>query len=107
MERDTLTRDQSVRTAIELLGLEGLNMRALGARLNSPATAVYWHVENKDNLLLLATDHVWGELDLPDLDSADWRATATAMATDLYRMFLRRPWLVQAFAALRREQSPP
>jgi hypothetical protein len=57
------------------------------------------NVENKDNLLLLATDHVWGELDLPDLDSADRRAMATAMATDLYRMFLRHPWLVQAFAA--------
>ncbi|MGW1401283.1 TetR/AcrR family transcriptional regulator [Streptomyces sp. NPDC002405] len=102
MARDTLTRDQIVRTAIELLdadGLEGLNMRALGKRLNSAATAVYWHIENKDNLLLLAADHVWGELDLPDLDGADWRATATAMATDLYRMFLRHPWLVHAFAA--------
>ncbi|MGW5433232.1 hypothetical protein ACWET9_39595 [Streptomyces sp. NPDC004059] len=60
MARDTLTRDQSIRTAIEPLdtdGLEGLNMRPRGARLNSSATAVYWHVENNDNLLLLATDH--------------------------------------------------
>ncbi|WP_284347697.1 TetR/AcrR family transcriptional regulator C-terminal domain-containing protein [Streptomyces atroolivaceus] len=29
----------------------------------------------------------------------DWRTTATSMATDLYEMFLRHPWLVQAFAA--------
>ncbi|MET8353877.1 MULTISPECIES: TetR/AcrR family transcriptional regulator C-terminal domain-containing protein [unclassified Micromonospora] len=102
MARDTLTRDQIVRTAVELLddeGLEGLNMRALGKRLDSAATAMYWHVKNKDNLVLLATDRVWGELTLPDLDAVDWRTAATAMAVDLYEMFTRHPWLVQAFAA--------
>ncbi len=102
MARDTLTRDQIVRTAVELLdadGLEGLNMRALGKQLGSAATAVYWHVKGKDRLVLLATDHVWGELELPEADAAGWRATATTMTTDLYAMFLRHPWLVQAFAA--------
>src|ERR687886_1239608 len=102
MPRDTLTRDTIVRTAVELLdaeGLEGLNMRALGARLDSAATAVYWHVKSKDNLVLLAADLVWGELTLPDLDVVDWRTAATAMATDLHAMFSRHPWLVQAFAA--------
>ncbi|WP_406037540.1 TetR/AcrR family transcriptional regulator C-terminal domain-containing protein [Micromonospora sp. NBC_00898] len=102
MPRDTLTRDQIVRTAVELLdaeGLEGLNMRALGKRLDSAATAVYWHVKDKGNLVLLATDQVWGELKLPDLDAVDWRTAATAMAIDLYGMFTRHPWLVQAFAA--------
>jgi AcrR family transcriptional regulator len=102
MPRDTLTRDQIVRTAVELLdaeGLEGLNMRALGKRLDSAATAVYWHVKNKDNLVLLAADQVWGELRLPDLDAVDWRTAATVMAVDLYGMFARHPWLVQAFGA--------
>ncbi|GAA5183680.1 TetR/AcrR family transcriptional regulator C-terminal domain-containing protein [Rugosimonospora acidiphila] len=102
MPRDVLTRDQLIRTAIELLdaeGLEGLNMRALGRRLDSAATAMYWHVKNKDNLVLLATDQVWGELKLPDLGSVDWRTAATAMAIDLYEMLTRHPWLVQAFAA--------
>ncbi|MEU5882041.1 TetR/AcrR family transcriptional regulator C-terminal domain-containing protein [Spirillospora sp. NPDC047279] len=101
MPRDTLTRDQIVRTAVELLdeeGLEGLNMRALGKRLDSAATAVYWHVKSKDNLVLLATDLVWGELTLPDPDAVGWRAAATGMATDLYGMFTRHPWLVQVFA---------
>ncbi|MFJ7270497.1 TetR/AcrR family transcriptional regulator [Streptomyces sp. NPDC099050] len=101
MPRDTLTREQIVRTAVELLdteGLEGLNMRALGKRLNSAATAVYWHVKNKDDLLTLAGDQVWDEIRLPDLDAVDWRAAATAMAGDLYGMFTRHPWLVQAFA---------
>ncbi|MFD0853262.1 TetR/AcrR family transcriptional regulator, partial [Actinomadura adrarensis] len=102
MPRDTLTPDQIVQTAIELMdaeGLEGLNMRALGKRLNAAATAMYWHVESKDNLVLLATDQVWGELALPDPDTVGWRTAATAMATDLYAMFVRHPWLVQVLAA--------
>ncbi|MFD8020777.1 TetR/AcrR family transcriptional regulator [Streptomyces lavendulae] len=101
MPRDTLTREQIVRTAVELLdseGLEGLNMRALGKRLNSAATAVYWHVKNKDNLLTLAGDLVWDEIRLPDLEQVGWREAAVAMAGDLYAMFTRHPWLVQAFA---------
>lgn len=101
MPRDTLTRDQIVRTAIELLdedGLEGLNMRSLGKRLDSAATAVYWHVKNKDNLVVLAGDEVWHEIGLPDLAAVDWRTAATEMATDLRAMFARHPWLVQALA---------
>ncbi|MFI6058757.1 TetR/AcrR family transcriptional regulator [Streptomyces sp. NPDC051286] len=102
MPRSTLTRDQIVTTAVALLdeeGLEGLNMRALGQRLDSAATAVYWHVKNKDNLVTLAGDQVWDEIRLPDLDTVDWRTAATTMATDLYAMFTRHPWLVQAFAS--------
>ena len=71
MPRDTLTREQIVAAAIELLdaeGLEGLNMRALGKRLGSAATAVYWHVGSKANLIALAGDQVWGEIALPDAD---------------------------------------
>ncbi|MFC8593133.1 TetR/AcrR family transcriptional regulator [Streptomyces atroolivaceus] len=102
MARDTLTRDQIIRTAVELLddeGLAGLNMRALGARLDSAATAMYWHVKSKDNLVLLATDQVWSELTLPDPGTADWRTAVTVMATDLHAMFTRHPWLVQVLAA--------
>jgi AcrR family transcriptional regulator len=102
MPRDTLTRDQIVHTAVELLdaqGLEGLNMRALGRRLNSAATAVYWHVGSKDNLIALAADQVWQEIALPDLARTRWRVAATAMATDLYAMLTRHPWLVQAFGS--------
>ena len=102
MPRDTLTRDQIVGAAIALMdaeGLEGLNMRALGNRLNAAATAMYWHVKSKDNLVVLVTDQVWGELTLPELEASGWRTAATAMATDLHAMFTRHPWLVQVLAA--------
>ncbi|GHD97945.1 TetR/AcrR family transcriptional regulator [Streptomyces alanosinicus] len=102
MPRDTLTPEQIVRTAVELLddeGLEGLNMRSLGRRLGAAATAVYWHVKNKDDLVLLAADRVWREVELPELGPADWRGTATVMADRLHTMLLRHPWLVQAMGS--------
>ncbi|MFI9204115.1 TetR/AcrR family transcriptional regulator [Streptomyces sp. NPDC053048] len=100
MARDTLTKEQIVRTAIELLdeeGLEGLNMRSLGKRLGSAPTAVYWHVQNKDNLVRLAGDHVWDEIELPDHEAVGWRAAAMSMALGLYAMLTRHSWLVPAF----------
>jgi AcrR family transcriptional regulator len=102
MPSETLTREHIVAVAIGLLdadGLEGLNMRALGRRLDSAATAVYWHVGSKDNLIALAGDQVWYEITLPDLDQADWRTAAVAMATSLHEMLIRHPWLLQAFGS--------
>ena len=102
MPRDTLTREQIVNAAIELLdaeGLEGLNMRELGRRLGSAATAVYWHVASKENLIALAGDQAWNEIALPDPTTTDWRTAAADMATDLYEMLIRHPWLLQAFGS--------
>ena len=108
MPRDTLTREKIVGAAIDLLdsdGLEGFNIRALGSRLGSAATAIYWHVGSKDNLIALAADQAWNEIPLPDtadladLAAAGWRDAAAAMATGLHAMLTRHPWLMQAFGS--------
>ena len=102
MPRDTLTREKIIKAAIDLLdgeGLEGLNIRALGSRLGSAATAVYWHVGSKDNLIALAADQAWNEIELPDVAATGWRDAATAMAVGLHAMLTRHPWLVQAFGS--------
>jgi AcrR family transcriptional regulator len=102
MPRDTLTREKIVGAAIDLLdseGLEGLNIRALGSRLGSAATAVYWHVGSKGNLIALAADKAWNEITLPDLVATGWRDAATEMATGLRAMLARHPWLLQAFGS--------
>jgi AcrR family transcriptional regulator len=102
MPRDTLTREQIVQAAIELLdadGLEGLNMRALGQRLGSAATAVYWHVGSKEDLVALASDQTWNEIPLPDPETLGWREAARQMAANLYAMLTRHPWLLQAFGS--------
>jgi AcrR family transcriptional regulator len=102
MPRDTLTREQVITAAIELMdaeGLDGLNMRALGRRLGSAATAVYWHVGSKANLIALAGDQAWGEVTLPNPAVVGWRAAATTMASGLHAMLTRHPWVVQAFGS--------
>ncbi len=101
MPRNTLTREQIVRAAIELLdaeGVDGLSMRCLGNRLGSAATAVYWHVKSKDDLVVLAGDEVWGEIELPDPSEVGWRTAATRMANDTYAMINRHLWLVPAMS---------
>jgi AcrR family transcriptional regulator len=102
MPRNTLTEDQIVRAAVELLdaeGLDGLNMRSLGQRLGAAATAVYWHIKTKDELVRLAVDTVWQEIELPDLDAVDWRTAAATTATRTHEMLARHPWLGQAFGS--------
>jgi AcrR family transcriptional regulator len=103
MRAEKLSRDEIVAAAIHLLdaqGLEGLNMRALGERLGSAATAVYWHFASKDDLVAFTANAVWSEIALPDLARVDWRTAATAMASDLHAVLTRHPWLLQAFGSL-------
>ncbi|APY90367.1 TetR family transcriptional regulator [Streptomyces alfalfae] len=97
IQREHLTREQIVAAAIELLdleGLEALSMRKLGARLNAAATSLYRHVANKDELIELVVDEVYGELEAPLVaDRAHWRTAVTRSAADLRAMTLRHPWI--------------
>ncbi|QWF83806.1 TetR/AcrR family transcriptional regulator [Amycolatopsis sp. CA-230715] len=101
MALDTLSREQIVGAAMELLdaeGVNGLSMRRLGTKLDAGATSIYWHVKNKDALLELASDHAFGEIELPDAAEIGWRAAVTALADGMRSMVLRHPWLVSVFA---------
>ncbi|MFD4026824.1 TetR/AcrR family transcriptional regulator [Streptomyces sp. NPDC058576] len=95
--REQLTREQIVAAAIELLdaeGVEALSMRKLGTRLEAAATSLYRHVANKDELIELVVDDVYGELQVPSAAGRDpWRATVARTAADLRAMVLRHPWI--------------
>jgi AcrR family transcriptional regulator len=89
------SREEIVSAAMELLdaeGLNGLSMRKLGAKLSSGATSLYWYVANKDELLELAYDQIWGEIDIPAPEEADWRVVVSAAAHSMRRVMLRHPW---------------
>ncbi|GAA2891070.1 TetR family transcriptional regulator [Actinoplanes cyaneus] len=61
---DALSKDVVVRAAVDLLdehGERGFTFKLLTERLQTGAGAVYWHVANKDELVLLATDKVIGD----------------------------------------------
>ena len=93
--RETLSREQIVKAAVEMLdadGLAGLSMRKLGAKLNAGATSLYWHVQTKDDLLELVADEVYGEIDVPEADAAGWRSVTTQFAHGFRAAILRHPW---------------
>ncbi len=83
--RAPLDRARIAATAMEMIdevGVEKLTMRAVAARLDVSAMALYHHVEDKDELLRLVGDDVLGHVELPDPDSGDWRELfiSTSMA---------------------------
>jgi AcrR family transcriptional regulator len=96
----SLSRDQIVSAAIELLdaeGLAGLSMRRLGTKLGAGATSVYWYVANKDELLELAIDEVMGEVEIPDAAVVGWRAAAGGVVQSARSAILRHTWMTGLF----------
>ncbi|WP_370417451.1 TetR/AcrR family transcriptional regulator [Streptomyces sp. QH1-20] len=95
--REQLSREQIVSEAVALLdaeGLEALSMRRLGTRLGAGATSLYRHVANKDELIELVVDEVYGELEVPAADeAAGWRPAAVRSGASLRSMALRHPWV--------------
>lgn len=89
-----LNRERIVGAAVSLLdegGPDGLTMRRLAERLGVTATALYWHVTTKDDVLDLAVDHIFGEVPLPAA-GAEWRADVRALAGGWRAAMLRHPW---------------
>ncbi|MET7938864.1 TetR/AcrR family transcriptional regulator [Streptomyces sp. NPDC005302] len=92
-----LDRERITEATVLLLDAEGLakfSMRRLAAELNVTAMSVYWYVDTKDDLLELALDAVFGELDLPDVESAEhWRDQLRALAVGNRALLVRHPWV--------------
>lgn len=94
--RETLSREQIVAAAMEILdteGVAGLSMRKLAAKLTAGATSIYWYVDTKDDLIDLLIDEVWGEIDVPEPELAGWRSGALLFGHSLRAAVLRHPWL--------------
>ena len=66
-----LSRDQVVATAVDLLrryGLADLTMRRLARELGVAPGAIYWHVANKQELLVEVADVLLGRIAEPSPD---------------------------------------
>ncbi|WP_280404014.1 TetR/AcrR family transcriptional regulator [Nocardia brasiliensis] len=101
MPRETLTKEQVLRAAVEVLdaeGVAGLNVRRLGAQLGVASTAMYYYVKSKDELVTLAADLVWHEIELPDPATSDWRSAAAVLAREVHEMIGRHFWLLAAMS---------
>jgi AcrR family transcriptional regulator len=92
-----LDRAQIVREAMTLLdaeGLDALSMRRLAGRLKSGATSIYWHVANKDELLELVLDEVFGEIGIPVTEPLRWRDLVHRFAYSMRDTLLRHAWAI-------------
>ncbi|WP_306324080.1 MULTISPECIES: TetR/AcrR family transcriptional regulator [unclassified Streptomyces] len=96
-----LDRERITEASVKLLGAEGLakfSMRRLANELGVTAMSVYWYVDTKDDLLELALDHVFGELDIPDTDAGaedlpDWQTQLRELAATYRKLLVRHPWI--------------
>ncbi|MGQ4379251.1 TetR/AcrR family transcriptional regulator [Streptomyces sp. SAS_267] len=92
-----LDRERITAATVRLLDAEGLarfSMRRLAAELNVTAMSVYWYVDTKDDLLELALDAVFGELELPDAESDEgWRDQLRSLAVGYRELLVRHPWV--------------
>lgn len=89
-----LTRERIVNEAVNLLdqhGVNGLTMRRLAENLDVTATALYWHVRTKEDVLDLALDHIFGEVPLP-APTADWQSDVRRLTQSWRAVMLRHPW---------------
>ncbi len=72
---DPLTQTQILQAALNLLdevGFDGITMRALAAKLGIKAASLYWHVRNKQELLILLADEICAPIREPDA-SLSWQ----------------------------------
>lgn len=95
MPKPALTRERIATAAVGLLdevGVAGLTMRGLAQALGVTATALYWHVATKDDVLDLAADHVFAEVPLRR-PGRRWRADVRALVRDWRTAMLAHPWV--------------
>ncbi|MEW1724451.1 TetR/AcrR family transcriptional regulator C-terminal domain-containing protein [Streptomyces sp. NPDC093109] len=93
-----LDRDRITAVSLRLLDAEGpakFSMRRLAAELGVTAMSLYWYVDTKDDLLELALDAVFAEIEVPavpEAEETDWRAQLRELAARYRAVLVRHPW---------------
>lgn len=83
---------------IEREGVENLTMRQLANAIGSTPMAIYHHVRNKDELLLLLLDHYAESVEIPPLPE-DPRKRLVASALVMHDVLAECPWIVEVLTA--------
>jgi TetR/AcrR family tetracycline transcriptional repressor len=81
-----LEREEVVRVALGLLdevGLDGLSLRKLAARLNVQAPTLYWHFKNKQDLIDEMATTMMAAGPLPPPTQAVWHEWLSWMALNM------------------------
>jgi AcrR family transcriptional regulator len=99
--RTPLNRERIVRAAIDIAdreGLAALSMRGVAASLDAGTMSLYRHVPDKEDLIDLMVDEVYGEIELREDPSGDWKEVLCAVAVLTRRVLRRHAWFVSAAA---------
>lgn len=91
---DRLTSDDIVGAALGLLsegGLHALAMRRIAAKLGVQQSALYWHVENKQQLLAAVADRLVAPVEVPSARGGEWPVRVVSLAQALRQELLRYP----------------
>ncbi|MFD3488738.1 TetR/AcrR family transcriptional regulator [Streptomyces sp. NPDC058665] len=101
-----LDRDRITAVSVRMLDAAGaakFSMRRLAAELGVTAMSLYWYVDTKDDLLELALDSVYTEIDIREPAGAgsesgtaagsDWRDELRALAVSYRALLVRHPWV--------------
>ena len=98
--RATLSLDAIVARALAILdaeGTEALTLRRLAGDLGVGVASMYWHVDNKDELLALCYEATTGplsrELHERRLNPAAWRPELRALLSGLFELMQSHPWV--------------
>ncbi|MBN3723832.1 TetR family transcriptional regulator [Burkholderia sp. Ac-20379] len=95
----SLSRERIVAASIELLdahGERGLTFRVLAERLATGPGAIYWHVENKSELLTAACDAVVARTIEATAGAASPAEVIRQLALALFDTFIEHPWVGSA-----------
>lgn len=104
-----LSRERVVAAAVRVAdaeGLRGLSMRRVAAEFGVSSMALYRHVANKDELVLLMADAAFAGVELPQPAPQGWRDRMEAGARLQWELYQRHPWLAQYLSITRPQPMP-
>jgi len=87
-------------------GIAALSMRAIASELGVATMSLYRHVPGRDQLVDLMIDAAYGEVTLPAVPPAGWRARLTLLARGQWQLYMRHPWLPHVMSIARPQLAP-
>jgi AcrR family transcriptional regulator len=96
---DSLSRERIIEASIALLdssGESGLTFRALSERLATGPGAIYWHIDDKSDLLTAACDAIIARTMNEPSPSATPEAAIRALALGMFDAIDAHPWVGSA-----------
>lgn len=94
--REPVRREEILQSALRIAkteGLSGITMRRLASDLGVSPMACYWHVANKEELLVLLADHVLSQVPSPEGNRARWAEELEILAHQICDALSQAPGL--------------